>query len=35
MNFEIKYTKKLKSLMNKVKIIQKQWRVSLDYKRGR
>lgn len=35
MNFEIKYTKKLKSLMNKVKIIQRQWRVSLAYKRGR
>lgn len=30
-----KYAKKLKSLMNKVKIIQRQWKVSLAYKRGR
>jgi hypothetical protein len=35
MNFEIKYTQKLKSLMNKVKLIQRYWRVSLAYRRGR
>lgn len=35
MNLQKKYTKKLKSLMTKVKFIQRQWRVSLESKRGR
>lgn len=35
MNFDIKYTKKLKSLMQKVKVIQRYWRVALAYRRGR
>lgn len=35
MIFDRKYAKKLSSLMNKVKIIQKHWRTALMYRRTR